>query len=342
VKNRKIAAIAAGAACAVAAVTAIAGATVMHRQAGAAQRGDAARGGTYRVDWESSFDFTSDLDPTGEYSVQAFGLYSNLLVRTLVGYDHVAGPAGNVLVPDLATSLGAISRGGRTYTFRLKRGIRFGPPLNREITSKDVAFAFERIGTKSVGAQYGSYYDVIKGMTAYAGGEAKSISGIATPDPRTVVFTLTAPTGDFRYRLAMPAAGPMPREVAGCFTKAGDYGRYLISSGPYMIAGSDKLDASSCAAVRSSGPIAGFDGERSLDLVRNAAYDPRSDSPKARENFPDAFTFTVNSNTDDIYARVARGAIEDEVAQEAPTVLRRYQGCPGCTRTRATSRATSR
>ena len=148
-KTRKIAAIAAAAACAVVAVTAIAGAKTMQSQTSAAQRGDAARGGTYRVDWESSFDFTSDFDPTGEYSVQAFGLYSNLLVRTLVGYNHVAGPAGNALVPDLATSLGAISNGGRTYTFTLKPGIRFGPPLNREITSKDVAFAFERIGTKS-------------------------------------------------------------------------------------------------------------------------------------------------------------------------------------------------
>ncbi len=91
--------------------------------------GAVSRGGTYRVEWESSFDFTSGFDPTGEYSVQAFGIYSNLLVRTLVGYDHVAGPAGNVLVPDLATSLGTISNGGRTYTFTLKRGIRFGPPL---------------------------------------------------------------------------------------------------------------------------------------------------------------------------------------------------------------------
>ena len=176
-----------------------------------------------------------------------------------------------------------------------------------------------------MGAQYGFYYDVIKGMAAYAQGKAKTISGIRTPNPRTVVFDLTAPTGDFRYRLAMPAAGPMPREVAGCFTKAGAYGRYLISSGPYMLAGSDKLNAASCATVKASGPISGFDGERTLDLVRNPAYAAGTDSPKARENFPDRFLFNVNSNTDDIYARVARGDIEDEVAQEPPTVLRQLQ-----------------
>ncbi|HEY3612486.1 MAG TPA: ABC transporter substrate-binding protein [Gaiellales bacterium] len=307
------------------ALTAGAATAVAVAKGGRSDGGAVARGGTYRVEWESSFDFTSGFDPTGEYSTQAFGLYSNLLVRTLVGYDHVAGPAGNVLVPDLATSLGTVSNGGRRYTFTLKSGVRFGPPLNRQITSQDVAYAFRRIGTKSLGAQYGFYYDVIRGMGAFAAGKAKTISGIATPNARTIVFNLTAPTGDFRYRLAMPAAGPEPREVAGCFTKAGAYGRDLISSGPYMLAGSDKLDASSCAAVVKSGPISGFDGERSLDLVRNPAYDARTDNPAARQNFPDAFTFTVNTNTDDIYARVARGDVDDEVAQEPPTVLREYQ-----------------
>jgi peptide/nickel transport system substrate-binding protein len=312
------------AACAIGAVAAIAATTSARDNAGDGSQ--AARGGTYRVEWEQSFDFTAGLDPTGEYSVQAFGLYSNLLVRTLVGYNHVAGAAGNVLVPDLATSLGTISDGGRTYTFRLKNHIRFGPPLNREITSRDIAFAMQRIGSKAVGAQYGFYYGVIEGMSAFAAGKAKTIAGIETPDARTIAFHLTAPTGDFRYRLAMPAAGPMPREVAGCFTRANSYGRYVISSGPYMIAGSDKLDSRSCATVKASGPISGFDGERHLNLVRNPAYDPASDSPKARQNFPDAFTFTVNTNTDDIFARVASGQADDEVAQEPPTVLRRYQG----------------
>ena len=51
------------------------------------------------------------------------------------------------MVPDLATNLGTVSKDGKTYTFHLKNGIKFGPPLNREITSKDVLFAFERLGT---------------------------------------------------------------------------------------------------------------------------------------------------------------------------------------------------
>src|SRR5579862_9944399 len=59
-------------------------------------------GGVYRVGWETNFSFTDNFDPTGEYLVYAFAIYTNLLVRTLVSYDNVAGPAGNKLVSDIA------------------------------------------------------------------------------------------------------------------------------------------------------------------------------------------------------------------------------------------------
>jgi peptide/nickel transport system substrate-binding protein len=327
VRNRRFAAIVlavAMGAMTIAATTA----SARPQQAGATQAKKAAAGGIFRTEWESSFDFTDSFDPTGEYLGEAFGIYSNLMVRTLVGYNHVAGAPGNVIVPDLATNTGDITNGGKTYTFHLKDGIKFGPPLNRAITSKDILFAFQRIGTTAIGAQYGFYYDVIKGMAAFKAGKSKVISGIKTPDLKTISFTLTVPTGDFRYRLSMPAAGPQPQEVAGCFTKPGEYGRYVISSGPYMIAGSDKLNASSCDTIKAAGGISGWDGEKTLDLVRNPAYDPKSDSTKARENFPDEFTFTVNSNVDDIYAKVGRGDIEEEVAGETPSVLREYKDSP--------------
>jgi len=298
------------------------------QQAGATQTKKAAAGGVFRTEWESSFVFTDSFDPTGEYLAEAFGIYTNLLVRTLVGYNHVAGAPGNVVVPDLATNTGDITNGGKTYTFHLKDGIKFGPPLNRAITSKDILFAFQRIGTPAIGAQYAFYYDVIKGMKAFEAGKAKVISGIKTPDLKTIVFNLTAPAGDFRYRLSMAAAGPIPQEVAGCFTKPGEYGRYVISSGPYMIAGSDKLNASSCDTIKAAGGISGFDGEKSMDLVRNPAYAPATDSTKARENLPDEFTFTVNTNVDDIYAKIGRGDIEEEVAGETPSVLREYKDSP--------------
>ena len=44
-------------------------------------------GGTLKVGWEASFGFTDNFDPTGEYLGDALGIYSNLLTRTLMGYE---------------------------------------------------------------------------------------------------------------------------------------------------------------------------------------------------------------------------------------------------------------
>jgi len=285
------------------------------------------RGGVYRVGVEESFGFSDGFDPTGEYVPLAWAIESNLMIRTLVGYDHVAGPAGERLVADLATAVPAPTDGGRTYTFHLRPGVRFGPPVSRAVTSTDVLYALERIAHPKNGAQYAFYYSPIAGFDAYAAGRAKSISGIATPDARTIVFHLTKPTGDFLYRLSLPATGPVPVEVAGCFEgRPGEYGRDVVSTGPYMVEGADAVDASSCATLE---PMSGFDPLSSLTLVRNPDYDPKTDSPAARESLPDEFEFTVDASAPDIVDRVAAGDLDDEFAVGLPpAAIERYATSP--------------
>src|SRR5262249_60419131 len=72
---------------------------------GVRDQSGAQRGGVSRVAFESAFGFTDAFDTTGEYYTFSWAIESNLMIRTLVGYIHVAGPAGNVLVPDIATSV---------------------------------------------------------------------------------------------------------------------------------------------------------------------------------------------------------------------------------------------
>ena len=221
---------------------------------------------------------------------------------------------------------GQLSDDGLTYTFTLKDGIKFGPPVNREITSKDFVTAFDRIANPDIGGfGYPLYYTTITGFQDVVDGKAKTISGIEAPDDKTIVFHLDKPTGDFLYRLAMPAAGPLPEEVTKCFTKAGDYGRFGISSGPYMIEGSDQLDISSCDSMKA---ISGFNPEKFLHLVRNPNYDPATDSPEVRSNYPDAFHFDINSNADDIFAQVRQGIIDDTVAGETGKQIKEYTEDP--------------
>jgi peptide/nickel transport system substrate-binding protein len=302
------------------AVAALTAALVSAASAGPSSQSQ--KGGTYRVGWESSFGWTNSFDPTGEYLANGFVIYNNLLLRTLVNFNHIGGPAGNVIVPDLAKSVPKPTNGGKTYTYRLKSGIRFGPPVNREITSKDVRYALERAARPKNGAQYGFYYPIIKGWDAYAKGERKSISGIRTPNAKTLVIDLTAPAGDFNYRMTMPLTAAMPQEVAKCFEgKPGGYGRYVIASGPYMIEGSENLNISSCNSLK---PISGYDGKTKLSLVRNPNYRASTDSRKARENNPDRFEFIVDTNLDDIYNKVGAGELEDQFATASPKVFRDY------------------
>jgi peptide/nickel transport system substrate-binding protein len=285
------------------------------------------RGGVYRVGIEGAFPFSDGLDPTGEYTTYGQVILSNLLVRTLVGYDHVAGAAGNKLVPDVATAVPQPTDGGLTYTFRIKHGVRFGPPVDRQVTSQDFAYSLERLANPKDGAEYSLYYTPIEGFTAFSHGKAKTISGIRTPDASTIVFHLTRPTGDFLYRLAMPATAPLPREVVRCFeSQPGKYGRDIVSTGPYMIEAADKVDDSSCAAVK---PMSGFDGQTSMTLVRNPDYDPATDSPKAREALPDEFRFTIDSSVVDLYDRIGANELDDQMASQIPPqALERYATTP--------------
>ena len=73
----------------------------------------------------------------------------------------------------------------------------------------------------------------------------------------------------------------------------------------------------------------GYDGLSRVTLVRNPDYDPQTDSPAARESFPDRFEFTVDNNGADIVDRVAAGELEDENAVGLPPAeLERYATDP--------------
>ncbi len=277
-------------------------------------------GGTLTVGWAPSFGVTDNFDPTGEYLGDAWGVLE-LEVRTLVNYQHLPGGPGNKIVPDLATSVPTPSNGGKTYTFHLKSNIKFSPPVNREITSQDFVTAMDRLANPKDGGQYGFYYGVIKGWSAYAAGKARKISGITTPNATTVVFNLTQPTGDFLYRMAMPATGPLPAEVTKCFEgQPGKYAQDLIASGPYMLNGIDKIDISSCAAIKPD--TTGYDGQTLYDVVRNPNYVQSTD--QYRKNLPDEIRFTVDSSEVDVANKIEAGQLDTGTFTIPPDVLQKY------------------
>jgi peptide/nickel transport system substrate-binding protein len=278
-------------------------------------------GGTIREE-QQSFGWTDNFDPTGEYLGSAWALLDQLLMRGLMTYTHTgATEGGNVPVPDLAVGPPTVSDDQLTYTFEMKSDVKFGPPLDRAVTSKDILFAFQRINDAALVAQYGGYYyGVIKGMDGQQKSMTAPISGIQTPDDTHIIFTLEQPTGDFLYRLAFPATKAIPPEVGKCFTKAGDYGVDVISSGPYMIMGQDQLDISSCDTIK---PISGYNVEKGMTLVRNPNADQGSDPN--RPAYADGVQIAINTSNDDIFNRLLAGDIDEAPGTPPTDILQQFE-----------------
>jgi len=206
------------------------------------------------------------LDPQRSYVPGVWNLM-RLYVRTLVTYSAQPGSTDE-LVPDLATDLGTTPDGGRTWTFTLRDGVRF--ETGRPITSKDVKYGIERSFASDVVVGGPTYVvDLLDDPEdPYAGpyqdeSEGKlGLRSIATPDDRTIVFTLTAPAPDFPFVMALPSSSPVPIEN----DTGAAYGGDPISSGPYMVTSVDE--------------------RAGIVLVRNPQWDPASDD--VRTALPEA------------------------------------------------------
>jgi peptide/nickel transport system substrate-binding protein len=292
-------------------------------------------GGVFRSEIDEMPWITSGggFDPVTEYFQVTFSFYSNMLTRPLMNYNHLSPEEdGNVPSPDLAAAPPEVSDDFTTWTYTLREDAMWQPPLDRAITSDDVLYAFERLGTKAISADAGSYSfyytGLIEGMAEFEAGEADTISGIETPDDTTIVFHLTEPAGDFDFRVAMPAAAPVPREVASCFDQPVEYGQFFMSSGPYMVEGSDQLDISSCDAVTAASPASGFEFENHIFLVRNPNYNRDRDNLEIRSALFDRYELRLNTNPEDSYAKLERGELEHVISDIPPATLEKYQTTP--------------
>jgi peptide/nickel transport system substrate-binding protein len=170
--------------------------------------------------------------------------------------------------PDIATAEPEISPDQKTITVKLKAGIKYAPPVNREVTSKDIKYAFERAFSKNVPSPYATaYFSDIEGAPKSTG-EIKDIPGIQTPDDHTIVFKLSAPSAPLvSQALAMPISTPVPPEYAKPFDakSPSTYDQYVAFTGPYMY----KNDANGKLVGRQPGKV--------IELVRNPNWDPKTD-----------------------------------------------------------------
>jgi peptide/nickel transport system substrate-binding protein len=209
------------------------------------------RGGTLQV-------LTSDPEPTLDTAFFFYPPLARAYARTLYGYN-LAGPPEQktVPVPDIASGPPQVSADQRTYTFRLRAGVRYAPPVDREVTAQDFITAIERLYDKTISLSGNSYADLIAGASAFGAGKASRISGLAAPDARTLQITLVQPAPDLLSILALPMFAPVPGEYAANYAVGENYSGHVVGSGPYT-------------------PDVYIPGE-TVVLVRNPNWDPATD-----------------------------------------------------------------
>ena len=149
------------------------------------------------------------LDPQVNYTLQYWQLYQ-ASYDGLVAFDKVSGAASFNVVPDLATAMPTITNGGKTYTFTLRKGIKFSN--GKTVTVNDVLASFQRI-FKVANPNAGSWYNAIVGGNACLAKPATcTLAGgvVVNPSTNQVVFHLVAPQPEFLDQLAVPFGSILP------------------------------------------------------------------------------------------------------------------------------------
>ncbi len=234
------------------------------------------RGGTLEIVGNSDVDHLSTTDAYMTTSWWLLGTFA----RRLLAYPPSSDNSIKIQpVPDIAREVptaenGGVSPDGLTYTFHLRRGVRWDTSPPREVNAHDVVRAFKLmfnpVGPVGAPAYYTS---TIAGMERYADEFARvpgtveairefvnshEIDGVHAADDTTLVFRLRSPAPDFLYLVASPFTAPVPVEYLDYLTDSPEFRQHTISNGPYR--------------------ITRYVQNREYLLERNPVWDPRTDA----------------------------------------------------------------
>jgi peptide/nickel transport system substrate-binding protein len=179
-------------------------------------------------------DYVDDLDPATAFPNPARLQVEYATGATLLQYPDAPAPRGSVLAPYVAAALPAVSDGGRTYTFRVRRGFRFSPPSNAPVTAETFRYAIERALSPRLGPNTPAieFAGDIVGARAFHQGKTDHVSGIRVQGDE-ISFTLEAPAGDFPVRISLPYFSAVP--IGTPLVKGGVQDRGIPSAGPYYV-----------------------------------------------------------------------------------------------------------
>jgi peptide/nickel transport system substrate-binding protein len=274
----------------------------------------------------SSEDF-EHLDPGESYFTQDY-IVDYATQRPLFSYKP---NTEDVLSPDLAsviptTANGGITDGGKTVTVHIRPGVFFSPPVDREVTSADVAYAIERGANPNVANPYFPAYFGAGAPAPLDGAQTASykggpIPGIQTPNKFTIVFHTEKPSGPFLVSaLSLPISAPVPESFAGPLDKQSPttYGeKYLVATGPYMI--KSDLKTGLFQGI-------GYQTGKSLILIRNPNWNPKTDFRPAYLN---GININIGGDSTVIGQQVLKGSDSVELDTPAQSIVKlAYENYP--------------
>jgi peptide/nickel transport system substrate-binding protein len=147
-------------------------------------------------------------DPQVNYTLQEW----QLLIDShdgLVAFKRAAGTEGTKIVPDLAESIPKPTNGGKTWTFKLRSGIKFSN--GKTLTGNDVKATFERLFKIGNSPNAGTWYNVIQGGDACVKTpKTCNLSQGIVVKGNTVTFHLTTADPEFLDKLGVPFAFILP------------------------------------------------------------------------------------------------------------------------------------
>jgi peptide/nickel transport system substrate-binding protein/oligopeptide transport system substrate-binding protein len=166
----------------------------------------------------------TSLDPAMIVDVSG-GSVAAKLFSGLVRYDDEMN-----IIPDVASEW-KTSEDGRSYTFTLRRDVKFHN--GRLLNAEDVRYSFERVLSPDSGSRRKWLFEPIMGARDVIEGRAERCAGIEVVDDHTIRITLERPLAVFIGFLAMPNAYIVPREEVE--RRGEDFSDYVIGTGPFKL-----------------------------------------------------------------------------------------------------------
>jgi peptide/nickel transport system substrate-binding protein len=171
--------------------------------------------------------FPDYMDPHLSYTAEGWSAMADTYIPLLT-YKHASGPEGSEVIPGLAEDLPEISNGGKTYTLKLRPGLKYsdGTPVK----ASDFRFAVERMIELNSGGS--PFYLTIEGAEKFAETKQGPIPGIKANDKTgEIVINLEQPRGTFENELGLMFVAPLPQNTPIEDASANP----APATGPYMI-----------------------------------------------------------------------------------------------------------